>query len=111
MKKIVKKSVKKLAIKKSVKLVEKPLVEKPIESLYSLSLKIGENTYETQGDTILECIQKLKPLTWKLNGYIVLTSGEKRAERFLPVFKMKQIFRGNKFHKMILSKLLRMLLK
>ena len=107
-----KKTIKKISIKKPTKksfIIEKPA--KTIEPAYSLSLKIGENTYETQGDTILECIQKLKPLTWKLNGYIVLTSGEKRAERFLPVFKMKQIFRGNKFHKMILSKLLGMILK
>jgi len=110
-KKIVKKPIVKKPTAKPVKVVSEPKLKPELKSLFSISLNIGGEVCKTQGNTILECLEKLNPSTWKSKGIITLTNGGKKAERYLQVKQMRSLFKGNKLHKLVLVKLLGLLLR
>lgn len=63
---------------------------------YSFSLTIGDANYKSTGYSILECLEKIKPIAYKAQGVLVTTHNGKEAIVKMKGLQMKQLFAPNK---------------
>lgn len=81
------------------------------EEQYSVVLKIGEEEYKTEGESILDALNKIE-VSWdqiKLKGTITVMKGEHSYEKFFDIKTLRKIF-INKITRLIWAKRLNLLL-
>ena len=74
-----------LGSKNKITKVEK----KPV---FSVTLQLNGKEYPASADTLLECLQLIKPEFYKTRGALRITKGEKKSERLLNIPQLKRLF-------------------
>ena len=95
---------------KEVPQVEVP--QSPKTGGFTLVLEANNIKYQSEGDSILECLNNLK-LDWiqvKTKGTITVTDGTLTSTKFLPLHLLRRVVSG-KMMKVIWAKNLSVLLK
>ena len=90
--------------KKIEKKVKKPASKLKETGAYSCVLDCAGNKYETKGETIVECLEKLKPTIIKSRSILNVSKGELKSTPIsLSPFQVKKMM-VNKINREILQK-------
>jgi hypothetical protein len=81
------------------------------EVLFHVSLRIADDHFETSAPTLLEALNKIEITRIKAKGKLVVTYGEKRTERLMPIWKLKMFNFKSEIPMLVLAKNLSMMLK
>lgn len=79
---------------------------------YSISLKLGDKTYEGTGATATEALGKLlKPAKMMIKGTVVVSDGQKKKTMLLTPVQLKRLFYNSPAIQAVKAKQLFMLMK
>lgn len=71
---------------------------KPKKELYSLSLILGDKTYKSTGETVLDALQALEhPPKIMLKGVIIVKKGKLKKEQLMYPVRLKRLFYNKNF--------------
>jgi len=70
------------------------MAKKEKEKTYSAILKVNDKEYKSQGETLLECLENLKPVfPIKTKGLLLVKKGELSGERVFTVWQVKHLIK------------------
>ena len=67
------------------------------ESVFCITVNVGGKDFETKGDTILECLEKLEIDKFSIKGNAIITAskGELKSEVMFYPFKLRRLLVNN----------------
>ncbi len=83
-------SSKKIAVKKAV-VKNLPVAKKK----FSMTLEMADETFKSKGDSIIECLDQIKPAMLKSKGILSVFSGSLKSVRVMYPFEIKRLLSGS----------------